>query len=183
MEIDIHAFRLNQLSNISEIQREISCFCGNGYEDDSLIQRFIFLYFTSFVSSIPSQYVSPLSSEDGVSHTYQHEGEVVIIVPPLNASLDDDQEQSSPKTTESTSKYSSQIFWNVTLFDKNVNQIRQLSSINHIYTTVYQMKKLIIFGLIYTVTEQRMSNTEYWTLVDFRNIWQVDHTCLFYKIV
>ncbi|XP_021914373.1 potassium voltage-gated channel subfamily KQT member 1 isoform X2 [Zootermopsis nevadensis] len=59
------------------------------------------------LSSIPSQYVSPLSSEDGVSHPYQHEGEVVIIVPPLNASLDDDQEQSSPKTTESTIAISS----------------------------------------------------------------------------
>jgi hypothetical protein len=59
----------------------------------------------SFFSSIPSQYVSPLSSEDGGPHSYQHEGEVVIIVPPLNASLDDDQEQGSPKTTESTSKY------------------------------------------------------------------------------
>ncbi|XP_069682884.1 potassium voltage-gated channel subfamily KQT member 1-like [Periplaneta americana] len=54
------------------------------------------------LSSIPSQYVSPLSSEDGGSHTYQHEGEVVIIVPPLNASLDDEQEQGSPRTTEST---------------------------------------------------------------------------------
>ncbi|GFG37998.1 hypothetical protein Cfor_01879, partial [Coptotermes formosanus] len=54
------------------------------------------------LSSIPSQYVSPLSSEEGGSHSYQHEGEVVIIVPPLNASLDDDQDQGSPKTTEST---------------------------------------------------------------------------------
>jgi len=54
------------------------------------------------LSSIPSQYVSPLSSEDGGPHSYQHEGEVVIIVPPLNPSLDDDQEQGSPKTTDST---------------------------------------------------------------------------------
>lgn len=85
-------------------------------------QRFICLYFISFVSSIPSQYVSPLSSEDGVSHPYQHEGEVVIIVPPLSTSLDDDQEQGSPKTTESTSKYSRQTFWNVTLFDQKAKQ-------------------------------------------------------------
>ena len=36
---------------------------------------------------------------------YQQEGEVVIIVPPLSASLDDnDQDQGSPKTTESTSE-------------------------------------------------------------------------------
>jgi hypothetical protein len=38
-------------------------------------------------------------------HSYQHEGEVVIIVPPLNTSLDDDQDEGSPKNTESTSKY------------------------------------------------------------------------------
>ncbi|PSN52321.1 hypothetical protein C0J52_11409 [Blattella germanica] len=60
------------------------------------------------LSSIPSQYVSPLSSEDGGPHTYQHEGEVVIIVPPLSASLDDnDQDQGSPKTTGSTIAMSS----------------------------------------------------------------------------
>jgi hypothetical protein len=63
-----------------------------------------FLLSHTFFSSIPSQYVSP-SSEDGGPQSYQNEGEVVIIVPPLNASLDDDQEQGSPKTTESTSKY------------------------------------------------------------------------------
>lgn len=67
--------------------------------------RFISSCFICFLSSIPSQYVSPLSSEDGGIHPYQHEGEVVIIVPPLNTSLDDDQDEGSPKTTESTSKY------------------------------------------------------------------------------
>jgi hypothetical protein len=38
-------------------------------------------------------------------HPYQHEGEVVIIVPSLNTSFDDDQDEGSPKTTDSTSKY------------------------------------------------------------------------------
>ena len=78
-----------------------------------IFHRFIFSCLTSFFSSIPSQYVSPLSSEDGGPHSYQHEGDVVIIVPPLNPSLDDDQEQGSPKTTDSTSKYRiQQIYWN-----------------------------------------------------------------------
>jgi hypothetical protein len=53
---------------------------------------------------------------------------VVIIVPPLNASLDDDQEQGSPKTTESTSKYRiqhrllEQAYKKTALFDENTNQ-------------------------------------------------------------
>ncbi|XP_067009259.2 potassium voltage-gated channel subfamily KQT member 1 [Anabrus simplex] len=54
------------------------------------------------LSSIPSQYVSPISSDEH----YPHEGEVVIVVPPLNPAQDEaDAEQGSPRTTESTSMY------------------------------------------------------------------------------
>jgi hypothetical protein len=77
-------------------------------------------------------------------HPYQHEGDVVIIVPPLNTSLDDDQDEGSPKTTESTSEYMI-----TTNFTDLVNQCGPIPEVKFVPPTFLKPRSYFIYIFIY----------------------------------